>query len=96
MAHRGQILVDMRGFDTALKRPFLLALVDKMVEFEAQDQMLLISDHEPSAITAQIDLRKESRGKFECSCEQRSDGAWVAFVRPRRPLPSPQFNNAGR
>jgi uncharacterized protein (DUF2249 family) len=84
MAPRGRLVVDVRSLDSALRRPILFALVDKLVELETRDQMLVITDYEPSGIGYQIDLRKETRGKFEFSYDQRSDGAWVAFIRPRR------------
>jgi uncharacterized protein (DUF2249 family) len=84
MASRGRLVVDVRSLDSALRRPILFALVDKLVQLNAQDQMLVITDYEPSGIGYQIDLRKETRGKFEFSYDQRSDGAWVAFIRPRK------------
>jgi uncharacterized protein (DUF2249 family) len=84
MAARGRLVVDVRSLDSALRRPILFALVDKLVELGTQDQMLVITDYEPSGIGYQIDLRKETRGKFEFSYDQRSDGAWVAFVCPRK------------
>lgn len=80
----GQLVVDLRAFDPALRRPLLFALVDKLVELDANDQLLLVSDHEPSGLGYQIDLRKETRGKFEFSYDRRSDGAWVAFLRRKR------------
>jgi uncharacterized protein (DUF2249 family) len=84
MASRGRLVVDVRSLDSALRRPILFTLVDKLVQLNAQDQMLVITDYEPSGIGYQIDLRKETRGKFEFSYDQRSDGAWVAFIRPRK------------
>ena len=54
-------------------------------ELGAKDQLLVVTDYEPSGIGYQIDLRRETRGKFEFSYDQRSDGAWVAFIRPRKP-----------
>ena len=45
----------------------------------------MVTDYEPSGIGYQIDLRRETRGKFEFSYDQRSDGAWVAFIRPCKP-----------
>ena len=84
MPGRGQVLVDVRGLDSALRRPVIFAVVDKLVELAAKDQLLLVTDYEPSGIGYQIDLRKETRGKFEFSYDQRSDGAWCAFIRPKR------------
>ncbi len=84
MASRGRLVVDVRSLDSALRRPILFALVDKLVELGTQEQLMVITDHEPSGIGYQIDLRRETRGRFEFSYDQRSDGAWVAFIRPRK------------
>jgi len=84
VAPQGRLVVDIRGMDSALRRPILFALVDKLVELGAQDQLMVVTDYEPSGIGYQIDLRRETRGKFEFSYDQRSDGAWVAFVRPKK------------
>jgi uncharacterized protein (DUF2249 family) len=84
MASRGRLVVDVRSLDSALRRPILFVLVDKFVDLGTQEQLMVITDHEPSGIGYQIDLRKETRGRFEFSYDQRSDGAWVAFIRPRK------------
>lgn len=78
-------MLDMRGFEPSLRRSLLFAIVDKMVELDCSDQLLVVTDHDPSGLGYQIDLRRETRGKFEFSSDQRSDGAYVAFMRPKRP-----------
>lgn len=81
---KGQLVVDVRSFDPALRRPLIFSLVDKLVEFDSADQLIVVTDHEPSGLGYQIDLRRETRGKFEFSYNTRSDGAWVALIRRRR------------
>ena len=81
---QGTLVVDIRAFDPALRRSLVFAVIDKLVETDAQDQLMLVSDHDPSGLGYQIDLRRESRGMFEFSCQTRSDGAWVAFIRRKR------------
>ncbi|HEY5541541.1 MAG TPA: DUF2249 domain-containing protein [Coriobacteriia bacterium] len=80
----GRLVVDIRAFDPALRRNLIFSVVDKFVELDCKDQLLLVTDHEPSGIGYQIDLRRESRGKFEFAYSQRSDGAWVAMISNRR------------
>ena len=59
------------------------AIVDKFVEFGITDSLMLVTDHEPSGIGYQIDLRRETRGRFAFEYDQRSDGAWVAVIKPK-------------
>jgi uncharacterized protein (DUF2249 family) len=80
----GRLVVDVRGFDPEFRRPILFAIVDKLVEFDTADELVVVSDHDPSGLGYQIDLRRETRGKFSFTCDQRSDGAWVALIRRAR------------
>lgn len=81
---RGKLVVDVRSLEPEHRRAVLFAVVDKLVELDAQDEVVIVSDHDPSGMTYQIDLRRETRGLFETTCDQRSDGAWVALLQRRR------------
>ena len=81
---RGRLVVDVRSFDPQYRRALLFAVVDKMVELGSGEEIVIISDHDPSGMGYQIDLRRETRGIFEFTCSLRSDGAWVALLQRRR------------
>lgn len=81
---RGRLVVDVRAFDPECRRALLFAVVDKMIEMGCLEEIVIVSDHDPSGLGYQIDLRRESRGVFEFSCDLRSDGAWVALLRRKR------------
>lgn len=77
------LVVDIRGFNPALRRTMVFSIVDTLLGLGSDDQLLLICDHEPAGLGYQIDLRKETRGRFEFTYDRRSDGAWVALLRPK-------------
>lgn len=77
------LLMDIRGLDPSLRRGLVLSVVDKLVEQGCTEQILIVCEHEPVGLGYQIDLRRETRGRFEIFCDQRSDGAWVAVLKPR-------------
>lgn len=77
------MVIDIRGVTPAMRRPLVFALVDRMVDIDCQDSIVVICDHDPSGLGYQLDLRRESRGLFEFDCDQRLDGAWVALIRRR-------------
>lgn len=79
------LVLDLRGFCPELRRPLVFCIVDKFVEVGCEDQLVLITDHEPAGLVYQIDLRRETRGRFEASYDKRSDGAWVCLLRPQEP-----------
>lgn len=62
----------------------VFAIVDKMLDMDADDGLVVICDHEPAGLGYQLDLRKETKGRFEYFYDQRLDGAWVALIRRRR------------
>lgn len=87
-ARAGKLVVDIRDFDPALRRALVFCVVDTMVNLGCDDQLVLVCDHEPAGLGYQIDLRRETRGRFEFAYDRRSDGAWVALIRKRDSAPS--------
>jgi uncharacterized protein (DUF2249 family) len=77
------LVMDIRGVTPSMRRPLVFSVIDRMVEMDCQDSMVVICDHDPSGLGYQLDLRRESRGRFEFDCDQRLDGAWVALIRRR-------------
>jgi uncharacterized protein (DUF2249 family) len=77
----GGLVIDVRGFTPGLRRPIVFALIDKMLELDCGDSLVVVCDHEPAGLGYQLDLRKESRGMYEYHYDQRMDGAWVALIR---------------
>jgi len=77
------LVLDIRGVTPAMRRPLVFSVVDKMLEIDCSDSIVVICDHDPSGLGYQLDLRRESRGYFEFDCDQRLDGTWVALIRRR-------------
>jgi uncharacterized protein (DUF2249 family) len=75
------VVLDLRGCTPDIRRPLVFCMIDKLLELDAHDSLLVVSDHEPTGLGYQIDLRKDTRGKFEYFYDQRLDGAWVALIR---------------
>ncbi len=78
------LVLDVRGFTPGLRRPIVFTLIDRMLELDAADSLVVVCDHEPAGLGYQLDLRKETRGRYEYFYDQRMDGAWVALIR-RKP-----------
>ncbi len=78
------LTVDIRAMRPDMRRPVLFSLVDRLVALGWNGELLLVCEHEPAGLTYQLDLRKETRGRFEYDINRRSDGAWVAMIRPKK------------
>ncbi len=79
----GRLVVDIRDLEPNMRRPLVFSVVDTMASSDCDDQIVLVCDHEPAGLGYQIDLRKETRGHFEFTYDQRSDGAWVALLKKK-------------
>jgi uncharacterized protein (DUF2249 family) len=77
------LVMDIRGLTPALRRPIVFTVVDKMLDIDCADSVVVICDHEPAGLGYQLELRKETKGQFEFFYDQRLDGAWVALIRRR-------------
>jgi len=77
------LVVDLRGLVPAARKPVVFAILDKLLELDCHDGVVIICGHDPSGIGYQLDLRRQTRGCFEFDCDQRLDGAWVALIRRR-------------
>ncbi len=78
---KNSLVIDVRSCSSELRRPVVFAVVDKLLEFDSHDSLVVVCDHEPAGLGYQLDLRKETRGLFEYHYDQRLDGAWVALIR---------------
>lgn len=84
MAQSAQgLVIDVRGVTPAMRRPIVFAVIDRMLEMDSTDSIVVICEHDPSGLGYQLDLRRETRGQFEFDCDQRIDGSWVALIRHR-------------
>ena len=77
------LVLDVRGLTPGLRRPIVFSVVDRMLELDASDSLVVVCDHEPAGLGYQLDLRKETKGRFEYFYDQRMDGAWVVLIRRR-------------
>ena len=78
-----QIVLDLRAAAPDTRNAFVLAVVDRVLQADSPDSILVICDHDLSSLCYQLDLRPETRGRFGYDTSQRRDGAWVALIRRR-------------
>jgi uncharacterized protein (DUF2249 family) len=77
------LVVDVRGLTPSQRRPMLFAIIDKMVEMDCNDSLVVVCDAEPAGLGYQLELRRETKGLFEFDYDKRLDGAWVGLIRRR-------------
>jgi len=81
------LVLDIRGIEPDARRALIYAVVDKLIELDQDREFLIVTDHEPAGLGYQLDLRKETRGRYEYDYHQRADDAYVALMRRKRIVP---------
>jgi hypothetical protein len=80
-SERGRVVLDIRGTTQSVQQRVCLAVIDALVTLDVRDDLVIVADYELTGLSYELDLRHQTRGLFEYSCEQRSDGAWACLVR---------------
>lgn len=78
------LIIDIRGVEPDIRRSLVFGVIDKLIEIGADRELMIVSDHEQTGLGYQIDLRKETRGRYEFDFRERADGAHVALLRRKR------------
>ncbi len=83
MPRRSQVVLDITSATPALRRPLIDAVLRESMASGLPDVLTIIYDHEPVGLGYELELRKDTRGKFEFAATQRNDGCWLARLTPR-------------
>ncbi len=82
-APNSQVVLDLRAATPGARNAVAFAVIDRLVEVDTLDDLVVICDHDPSGLCYQLDLRDGSRGRFEFETSRRRDGAWAALIKRR-------------
>ncbi len=83
MARRPQVTLDITAASPAFRRPLIDAVLRESIASGLTDVLNIVYDHEPVGLGYELELRKDTRGKFDFDASQRSDGCWLARLTPR-------------
>jgi hypothetical protein len=75
------VVLDIRGTTSSVQQRVCLAVIDALVALDVRDDLIIVADYELTGLSYELDLRHQTRGLFEYSCELRTDGAWACRVR---------------
>ena len=85
-----EVTLDVSGASAAIRRPLIDSAIRAVMDTAGGDALLIIYDHEPVGLGYELELRRETRGHFDFTATQRTDGCWVAKLSPR-PVPADRY-----
>jgi uncharacterized protein (DUF2249 family) len=84
VVRKAEVTLDITSTTPALRRSLIDAVLREVLASGASDAITVIYDHEPVGLGYELELRKDTRGMFDFSAVQRTDGCWVVRLN-RRP-----------
>jgi uncharacterized protein (DUF2249 family) len=83
MARKPEVVLDITSTSPALRKPLIDAVLSESLNVGGDDTLIIVYDHEPVGLGYELELRKDTRGRFDFAATQRNDGCWVARLTPR-------------
>jgi uncharacterized protein (DUF2249 family) len=83
MPKKHEVVVDITSTTPSMRKPLIDAILREAIASDAGDSLVIVYDHEPVGLGYELELRKDTRGRFDFSAMQRTDGCWVARLTPR-------------
>ena len=71
------LTLDVRPLIPSYRHPLIFAILEKLGEMGAPQALQVVSEHEPVGMRMELGMREETKGRYDFSCEQREDGAWL-------------------
>ena len=59
----------------------IFTILEKLGEIGAPQVLQVITDHKPVGLPMELEMREETKLRFDFSDEQRGDGAWLAWIK---------------
>ena len=80
-----EVTLDVSAASAAIRRPLIDSAIRAVMDSPGHDVLLVVYDHEPVGLGYELELRRETRGRFDFSATRRTDGCWVARLSQRAP-----------
>lgn len=83
MPRKPEVTLDITSTTPALRRGLIDAVLREVLGSGANDTVTLVYDHEPVGLGYELELRKDTRGRFDFTAMQRNDGCWIVRLAQR-------------
>ena len=75
------LTIDVRPLMPSHRHPVILAILERLSEIGAPQVLQVVSDHEPVGLPMELEMREQTKGRYDFSAGQRDDGVWVARIK---------------
>lgn len=59
----------------------IFAILERLGEIGASQVLQVASDHEPVGLPMELEMREQTKGRYDSSAGQREGGAWLSRIK---------------
>jgi uncharacterized protein (DUF2249 family) len=75
------LTIDVRPLLPSHRHPVVFSILERLDKIGAPQDLLVISDHKPVGLPMELEMREETKGRYDFSAEQREDDTWLARIK---------------
>ena len=75
------LTIDVRPLLPSHRHPVIFAILERLGEIRAPQFLQVVSDHEPVGLPMELEMRDETKGRYDFSAEQGQGVAWLSRIK---------------
>lgn len=77
------VVFDVRALIPSHRHPLIFSVLEQISQLAPQTPLWIVNDHNPQGLGFELEMRPETKGRYEFQAEEREDGAWLAKIKIR-------------
>lgn len=78
------VVFDVRALIPSYRHTLILSVLEQMGQLSPQTPLWIVNDHNPQGLGFELEMRPETRDRFEFDSEAQPDGSWLAKIRRKQ------------
>lgn len=78
------VIFDVRALIPSHRHTLIFLVLEQLSQLSPQTPLWVINDHNPQGLGFELEMRPETKDKYDFESDAQADGTWVAKIR-RRP-----------
>lgn len=78
------VVFDVRVLFPSHRHSLIFSVLEQMAQLSPQTPLWIMNDHNPQGLGFELEMRPETRGRYDFESQAQPDGSWLAKMK-RKP-----------
>lgn len=78
------VIFDVRALIPSHRHPLIFSVLEQIAQLSPQTPLWIVNDHNPQGLGFELEMRPETREKYDFEAEPKEDGSWLAKMKRRQ------------